>query len=180
MKRDKHVIWSNFSLNYEDWRSDLESEYPDMSEQERVDLMYEINAGYLDDERINLNVQFSTPILVCADLGLWDGRKTGYRMIESGNLKDCLCSTCDYNEWFVDKYGDFRCTAVHHDGTNHFLYRAVKETATEAQIERLQAKLYNGAVTRADITRVTRRLGDEIASVYGFSISQPKQQAMER
>lgn len=180
MKQDKHIIWSDMSLDYEDWRSDLEAEYPDLSEPERVALMYEINAEYLEDERSNLNVQLSTPILVCADLGLWDGRKIGYRMIGSGNLKDCLSNSCDYNEWFVDKRGDFCCTAVHHDGTNHYLYRAVKENASEAQVERLQEKLYNGTATRADITRVTRRLGDEIASVYGFSLSQRRQQAMER
>lgn len=180
MKQDKHIIWSDMSLDYEDWRLDLEAEYPDLSEPERVALMYEINAGYLEDERSNLNVQLSTPILVCADLGLWDGRKTGYHMIGSGNLKDCLSSSCDYNEWFVDRRGDFRCTAIHHDGTNHYLYRLVKENASEAQVERLQEKLYNGTATRADITRVTRRLGDEIASVYGFSLSQPRQQAMER
>ena len=34
-------------------------------------------------------------------------------------------------------------------------------------------KIYFGKATRADITRVTKRLGDEIAAVYGFHI--PKQ-----
>ena len=47
------------------------------------------------------------------------------------------------------------------------------------QIERLQAKIYLGNATRADITKVTKRLGDEIAAVYGFHI--PKQRtAMEQ
>ena len=31
--------------------------------------------------------------------------------------------------------------------------------------------MYRGIATRADITRVTRRLGDDIAKVYGFSDS---------
>lgn len=53
---------------------------------------------------------------------------------------------------------------------NHLLYRVYKENATDAQIERLKEKLYAGTATRADITRVTRRLGDEIASVYGWEI----------
>ena len=38
------------------------------------------------------------------------------------------------------------------------------------KIENLKEKLYRGIATRADITRVTRRLGDEIAHVYGFPI----------
>ena len=73
----------------------------------------------------------------------------------------------------MDKYGDLRADAAHHDGTNHYLYRVFKDTATESQIENLKYKLYEGKATRADITRITRRLGDEIAAVYGFHI--PKQ-----
>ena len=73
----------------------------------------------------------------------------------------------------MDKYGDLRADAAHHDGTNHYLYRVFKDTATENQIENLKCKLYMGRATRADITRITRRLGDEIAAVYGFHI--PKQ-----
>lgn len=170
MKKDKHIIWSDLHLDYEDWRKDLEAEYPDMAESERIDLMHEINAGYLDDERTNLDVRLPTPILMYADLGLWNGRKTGYRLIESGNIRDCLFSPYDYNEWYVDNLGDFRCTAVHHDGMNRYLYRAIREGATEGQVGRLLDRIYNGAATRADITRVTRRLGDDIAAVYGFSV----------
>ena len=69
MKEERHVIWSNYGLDYEDWRDDLEADYPDLSEDERISLMYEINGDYLDDERANLNVQLSQPILVVGDLG---------------------------------------------------------------------------------------------------------------
>ena len=55
MTEQKRIIWSN-DLDYEDWREDLEAEYPDMTESERIALMYEINGNYLDDERSNLNV----------------------------------------------------------------------------------------------------------------------------
>ena len=41
---------------------------------------------------------------------------------------------------------------------------------SDTQIENLKEKIYRGIATRADITRVTRRLGDEIAHVYGFPI----------
>ena len=140
MKEERHVIWSNYGLDYEDWRDDLEAEYPDLSENERISLMYEINGDYLDDERANLNVQLSQPILVVGDLGLWNG-----------------------------------------DGTNFYLYRVYKDSASPSQIELLKEKLYRGIATRADITRVTRRLGDDIAKVYGFSIPRQRQAAaMER
>jgi hypothetical protein len=64
-----HLIWSNYHLDYEDWKEDLESEYPDFSEEDRYLKMLEINNDYLDDERVNLNIQLSQPILILADWG---------------------------------------------------------------------------------------------------------------
>ena len=175
-EEEKHIIWSNLNLDLKDWREFLEEEYPDRTEDEYYYLMRELNDGYLDDERMNLDRQLSTPIIVCADLGLWNGRKSGYRMIGSGNIKDCLDSGFDDVEWYVDRLGDLRSTAVHHDGRNHYLYRAVKERVPDWKVERLQNKLYEGTASYADIVKVTRRLGDEIAAVYGFPIQEEKKE----
>lgn len=171
-QEEKHIIWSNLNLDMEDWREFLEEEYPGRTEEEYYGLMHELNNGYLDDERMNLDRQLSTPILVCADLGLWNGRKSGYRMIGSGNIKDCLDSGFANAEWYVDRQGDLRSTAVHHDGRNHYLYRAVRERVPDWKVERLQNRLYEGTASYADIAKVTRRLGDEIAAVYGFPIQE--------
>ena len=183
---DRHIIWSNQNLDVDDWREDykefLEANEMDddpNDEQALYEWMEETNYDYLSDERVNLNVQLSQPIIVIGDIGRWNGRVMGYKMIDSGNIKDCLYSDTDMTEWYVDRYGDLRADAVHHDGTNHYLYRVFKDTASPEQIERLQEKIYYGKATRADITRVTKRLGDEIAAVYGFHI--PKQRtAMEQ
>lgn len=140
--------------------------------------MHELNAEYLDDERRNLDIQFSQPILVIGDLGFWNGRAQGYKMVNSGNIRDCLYSDTDMTEWYVDKNGDLRADAIHHDGTNHYLYRVFKRGVSDAQIENLQNKIYCRRATRTDITRVTQRLGDSIAAVYGFRI--PKQRARQR
>ena len=177
---DRHIVWSDQSLDIEDWRED----YKQYLEENNLDLdpddenaiyewMVETNDEYLSCERMNLDIQLSQPIIVIGDIGRWNGRLMGYKMIDSGNIKDCLYSDTDYTEWYVDKYGDLRADAAHHDGINHYLYRVFKDTATESQIENLKYKLYEGKATRADITRITRRLGDEIAAVYGFHI--PKQ-----
>ena len=181
MKEDRHIIWSNYDLDYEDWRDDLEAEYPELTEDQRIALMYEINGDYLDDERVNLNIQLSQPILVIGDLGLWYGRRSGYKEIESGNIRDCLYADTDYSTWYVDRLGDLRCDAIHHDGTDHYLYRAYKDGVRESQIDLLKDKLYRGIATRADVTRITRRLGDDISRVYGFSIPRARQApVMER
>ena len=143
MTEQKHLIWSNYALNFEDWRDDLEADYPDLSEEKRIALMYEINSDYLDDERANLNIQLDQPILIIGDLGLWTGRHIGYKEIESGNIRDCLYSDRDieYSTWFVDKLGDLRCEAIHHDGTNHLLYRTYKPGVRESQIDLLKEKM---------------------------------------
>ena len=177
-----HLIWSNYHLDFEDWREDLEAEYPDLSESELMEMMYERNNDYLSDERINLDIPLSQPILVIGDLGLWFGRRSGYKEIPSGNIRDCLFSDTDYTTWYVDKKGDFRCDDIHHDGTNHYLYRVYKDGVSEYQKDRLKEKLYEGTATRADVTRITRRLGDEIGKVYGwdFPTHQRNEQEPER
>ena len=170
MKKEKHMIWTNYDLNFEDWRADLEEEFPDLGEDELHAMMHERNNCHLDDERINLNIQMEMPIIVIADLGLWNGRRMGYKDIEGGNIRDCLYADTDYATWYVDHLGDLRCDAVHHDGTNFYLYRAFKPGVSKSQMENLKEKIYHGKVTRADITRVTMRLGDAIAKVYGWKI----------
>lgn len=173
MKDGDHLIWSNLHLDLDDWRADLLAEHPDASESDLYQLMYDQNDSYLDDERVNLNIQLDGPILVIGDIERWNGRVSGYKEIQSGNIRDCLYADTDYSTWFVDRKGDLRCDAIHHDGRNHYLYRVYKPGVTEAQIERLKEKIYDGVATRADIARVTQRLGDEIGKVYGWSF--PKQ-----
>ncbi len=178
--QDKYVVWSDIDLDLDDWRESLEEVYPNYPDDELYTIMCKNNNENLEDERANLNIQLSQSIIVIADLGRWNGRVSGYKMIDSGNIKDCLQSDCDMNEWYIDKKGDFRCTAIHHDGTNYYLYRAFKDNVTESQIERLQEKIYYGTATRQDITRVTRRLGDDIGAVYGWKFPQRTHTEVER
>ena len=173
MNKGDHLIWSNYHIDYEDWKEDMEHEFPDLSDDERYYKMLEINEGYLDDERDNLNIQLSQPILVVANLGLWYGRRSGYREIESGNIRDCLTLRHDFTTWYVDRLGDLRCDDIHHDGTNHYLYRAFRDGVGEQQRDRLKERIYSGIATRSDIVRLTRRLGDDIGKVYGWFRSAP-------
>lgn len=181
MSSNKHIIWSNLNLDIEDgwreayaeaieinnWDEDPEDEY------EIYQYMIETNGFYLDDERMNLDIELSTRIIAIADLGLWNGRFSGYKELNSQNISDCLngFDSCEYHEWYVDEQGDLRCTAVHHDGTNYILYRAYRDDATDEQIEEFLEKIYNGKATQEDIDAITRRLGDEIAKVYGWDLA---------
>lgn len=173
----KHIIWSNEDLNYErDWKESLEEDYPDLTDEQRESLMYELNDEYLQDERDNLKIQMPMPILVIADLGLWYGRRSGWRDIQSGCISDCLelGLSAEYGTFYVNKNGDLCATAHHHDGTNHYLYRVFKPGTTEDQMALLKSKIYRGVASRKDITRYTARLGDAIANVYGWEIRKTK------
>lgn len=137
---DRRIVWSDLNLDIEDWREGykeyLEANELDLDpDDERAiyDWMVETNGEYLSDERMNLDIQLSQPIIVIGDLGRWNGRVMGYKMVDSGNIKDCLYSDTDFTEWYVDRYGDLRADAVHHDGTNHYLYRVFKEGVTEVR-----------------------------------------------
>lgn len=177
MKEKRCLIWSNINLNYEDYRENLEAEYPspEYTDDERYIIMLENNDEQLNDERANLDVRLSQPILVIGDIGRWDGRVVGYKEIPSGNIKDCLYPDADFEEWYVDKRGDLRADAAHHDGKNHYLYRVWKDCVTDYQKDNFKLKILQGKATRADITRLTKRLGDDIAEVYGFSIPRQRQ-----
>jgi len=174
MNQKEHLIWTNYALNYEDFREELDESYPQLSEAEKELMMYELNNDALQDERINLDIRLSQPILVVARLGLWNGVRTACREIESGNIQDCLYSYNDYSTWFVDSQGDLRCKDIHHDGTNHYLYRVWRDDVTESQKNRLKARIFDGLASRSDISRLTHRLGDEIGKVYGWEF--PKHQ----
>lgn len=166
----KNIIWQDaiyYSLE-SFFGDELEELQKQCAEDELYLLMDFLNHENLDDERINLDIQLNNPILAIADLGLWDGTRMGYKEIKSGNIQDCLYSNEEYVTWYVDKRGDLACTEAHHDGVNHIIYRVFKDDATETQRENLKRKIYLNTATRKDITRVTRRLGDEIAKVYGW------------
>lgn len=153
----KHTIWSNMNLDLDDWRDDLLEEYPDCSEDELYHIMWDTNQYYLDDERANLHKTVEGVIVVIADLGLWNGRRPGFKVIESGNIADILYDeACDYCDWYADDE-DIRFTGHHHDGTNHYLYRVFKGNPDD---------LYD--MTPDEMIQATTSLRPHVAAIYGW------------
>lgn len=169
----KHVIWSNMNLDIEDWRdgykewlemNDIDDRDPD-DEDDIRDWMIETNDRYLEDEEANLNQKLDGRILVIADLGLWDGRKQGYKIINSRKLNGILNFTYDYFEIYGDGH-NIRATEVHHDGTNYYEYRMIRE---DRNIDNLLDAIYNGEkITRDKLNYYTKSLYKEVADVYGW------------
>lgn len=173
------IVWSNLNLDIDDWRDSYVEFLDDNGwnddpndEYAIYQHMVEINSLYLDDERMNLDIEVSRPIIAIADLGLWNGRFSGYKELNSRNIKDCLngFDSCEYHEWYVDDQGDLRCVAVHHDGRNYILYRTYRDDVSDAQIEEFLDKIYEGSATEEDVDAITCKIGDKIAAVYGWEL----------
>lgn len=166
---NKRIIWSN-DFEVDDWKDYFTELYPDkdwetLDYSEKYDIISEANSEYLNDERRNLDIQLNNPILVIANLGLWNGRRSAYKIIKSGNISDILYSDCDYNEWFADTH-NVRCIASHHDGTNYYLYREIKP---DVNIDNLLNKIYNGEnITSQMLSHYTKSIRPYVASVYGW------------
>lgn len=170
----EYLIWTS-EADYEDWRGELEEMMPDATEEQPKEAMWQDHCEELWLIREELAHQYREPILVIGDLGLWNGRRSAYKEIESGRLQDCLLHSNDTLDikWYVDGLGDLRCEDRHHDGTNYYQYRVWKSKATEEDRNWLTDKIYRGDFTQKDLDRFTKRLGDEIGKVYGWTF--PKQ-----
>ena len=164
----KRIIWTS-EIDVDRWDFDPEctGKNPDeMTEEEKFDYCTTLNAEYLEDERINLSHCYAHgAIIAIADLGLWYGRRTGYKYVKS--VSDCLYANCDAAEWYCDEY-NFRAIMTHHDGTNYILYRVLKPDLSEKQIETFEQKIIEGKLTQNDITRYTKSLRPAIAEIYGW------------
>lgn len=165
----EHTIWDNWNVDMNDWQEYLEEEYSQIDDEyEQQELVYDLLNSYLDDERVNLNIALDDEIIVIGDLGLWSGRKQGYKIIESGNISDCLYdNNCDYCRWYCDRY-NMRFKGAHHDGNNYYLYRTWKENLSDEQKDNFLEKLYYGRATHNDISRYTKSLRPYVAAVYGW------------
>lgn len=169
-----HHIWQNYELDLDDWREgllenrELNNLSTDVDDDTLREEMYKLNNNYLDDERMNLNIKTEGRIVCIADLGFWDGRRTGYKLY-GHNVGECFTffSDCDYADFYVDRY-DFRCKQTHHDASTYAVFRELKPNLSSDQVNNFLWKIYQGKVTQKDITRYTNSLKERIKKVYGW------------
>ena len=79
MSDGRHIIWSDY-LDYDDWKEDLEAQYPELSPHERMNLMYEINALIFKMKKriliFSYPAQFSLSVTWdFGTVGVWDIRR---------------------------------------------------------------------------------------------------------
>ena len=164
-----HLIWSNYHNDFESWKKGfLENcaadEDKTYSEDALRQAFYDYEAAYLDDQRNNLNIQLSTPILIFGD-GCKDCKE-----IASGNIRDCLYGSqgVNCNTWYVDTDGEFRCDIIHQEGFGSYCYRAYRNDVSDKDMKKLWEMIERRTANKKNIEDLTYRLGDEIGKVYGW------------
>ena len=166
----KNVIFSNLNVDYDKWK-DAYEDYLDSNGYTEDDVsLYEFVDEdiriWAQDERVNLNKELPDGcVIVCfANLGLWDGRKQGAKVMGS-NLKSIINSnSCDEYEVYCDQY-NVRGTGLHHDGTNTYLYRICKNNLAAKKL--MYGWVY-GEIDEEYIRKHTKSLRSYVAIVYGW------------
>lgn len=176
----KHMIWSDMdiindeSLQYAKENMSEYCEEEEITDERLEEFLYQDNSDMFACEVSNLSYVKETAgeIIAIADMGLWSGRSTGYKLLGSRKVSDCLTKIThyDFNEFYVDEQGELRSTHVHHDGTNNVWYRSLKPELTYAQVDEFTSSLYYGK--DIDIDKYTDSVGRLVAEYYGWEVEE--------
>lgn len=166
----KRVIWSS-DVDISDEAVQIFIEDTEI-DGDVIQAMYEDNDLRLDDERRNLDIPTRNPIVVIADLGLWNGRRVSYSVLDVRNV-NAIFSTGqgDFTTFFADAY-NVQCQDIHHDGTNYYVYREL--IGSQDECAPLLDALYEGkdlGKIKALIRRYSRSLLPYVADVYGWPVA---------
>ena len=165
-EKDKTLLTDNFGKKVEVTKEEY---LTTLSEEDIYTECTELNNLWYCDTKDELKrADSGKGLIAIASLGLWNGRKSGYKEIDS--LADCLSTSDDYLELYVDSNGNLRRRTSHHDGNNYILYRYWKEGLSERQKENFLLKVYNGNYTQKDITRYTCKAGLELSDAFGWKV----------
>lgn len=108
-----------------------------------------------NDLRDNLSIILFSENLICiADLGLWHGRRSGYKDLGNKGSDVLKVFSGDYIKLYSNGY-DLCGEDSHHDGTNYYTFREFKPDVNQ---DLFMSKIYNGTVTKNDISRYTRSI----------------------
>jgi hypothetical protein len=156
----RRIIWTN--NDYNEWHDAMSDEGYDEKSINPEEYFYWRN-DELDDERCNLNITVDGCIIAFANLGLWNGRVNGAKVIGS-NVSQILSSSDDYSTWFCDPY-NVKYEGIHHDGTNYVIYRVARD---REHAEELVDKIAYGGMSEEQFRKATSSLRPYIAKVYGW------------
>lgn len=161
VNKQRRVIWSN--NDYDEWCEAMQGEITE--DEINPETYYGECEMDLDAERANLNKETCGYIVAFADLGLWNGRVNGAKLVGE-NVSDILSSlnSCDYGTFYCDPY-NVRFEGVHHDGTNRVLYRIAKD---KEYAEWLVNEIAYHGMDESRFRKLTLSLRPDVAATYGW------------
>lgn len=144
--------------------SEVNPEIEQTEENITDEIYFRIDQSF-EDGKSNLFKIIDGRILAIASMGLWNGRKSGYKIL-GNNLNEILTTEigCDEKEIYCDAYNVY-AQGSHHDGRNYVEFREIRENRN---IENLLNKIYSGQeVTRREINYYTKSLRPHIKQIFG-------------
>ena len=163
----KLIIWTSETYLDDDAREEYQQYQREILENEEYCVTdrewAEAVDGYLADERMNLDKEVKGVIIAFADVGRWDGRRQGYKILGSA-INEIFSISEDYNEWYSDG-NNIRGILSHHDASHYVLYRVAKDRETA---ERIAEQIYNREIDEAGFRKRTRSLHPYVAEIYGW------------
>lgn len=172
----KRTIWKSYGMysikeleaEEQAAKEFLSENYPEIEQTKEAitDEVYDNIDRWYDDESDNLYKQLEGRILAIADMGLWYGRRTGYKIL-GNNLNEVLTSTigCDEKEVYFDGY-NIKAEGYHHDGHNFVEYREIREGKN---INKLLNKIYdNEPISRSKLNYYAKPLGKYVKQIFGW------------
>lgn len=112
-----------------------------------------------------LNIQLDEQIVLVANIYDSNGKETGYgyRLIESGNIADCLVTEEDVLfRYYINKLGNLCATLTYENGHDDQVFRVWKPGISKQMRKNFLTKVCEGKVTTMDLWRYTASVGEYI------------------
>lgn len=155
------TLLKNYKLTEEEWKEIAEEKGYDLRDDARK---YEFeNELYKDNffytEHLLGQLDETEDIVVIADLGLWNGRKVGYKEL-SNRATDVLNGINYYGdqEIYLNEKNEVEAIDPHHDGTNYYRFRVWRAGTSQTSKDKFLNLIYNQEVTEEDIKKYTKAL----------------------
>ena len=175
MSKKHSTLWKSYGMldlnEIEDYekcaRENLEAnEVEDITEDMVQQEVYDNIDMFFEDELLNLSKKLDGRIIAIADIGRWNGRVQGYKVL-GNNLNEVVSSTigCDEKEVYCDAW-NVRATGYHHDGSNSVLFRELRE---DRDVDKFLDKIYMGEeISTGTLNYYTKSLRPYVQKIYGF------------
>lgn len=149
----EQLLWTSYNLDYEQWRSSLEAEFPHSDEDELIDIMYQRNQDWrrywLEPE---LNVPLERQIIMFVESRYKDGRRTKSYDILTNRLNSIFVPCGKYADFYVDENCDARLLAKYPDHTEQAVFRVLRKKTSTKVLRNTLMKWTRGYIIYEDFS----------------------------